>query len=408
MNFKKYFFKPITKNNRKLLLVLPILCLPFICLIFWSLRLAPSSKQGVQDESEGLLQLPSTDLNKEREMSKWDLYRNVDKDSADQQNSLESILGKWGERVEEIYPAGDQYAAQTPQFQGYEKQLYDKLAELDRSLNQVYDSDVHAKDLPIKKHIENSQLNEVNYEASLSEPHLSNAPMPLSQHDPEIEQLNTMLDKIIKIQGPTEPQDVTNIQEPQRRQSDNGNMNSTLISQVEQDSLSETAFNSTTFSFSHQSRNAVSAVVHGNQTVGNGSTLKLRLLDDFQVRNLSVPKGSFVYGTVQITGERMRVSVNQINLAGHIISTKLDVHDMDGIPGIYLPEMLERDVIVNSADQSVQSLGLGHNMQSAIVAEAANAGIQVAKSLFSKKAKLIKVELGSDYRILLKDISNFK
>ena len=75
---------------------------------------------------------------------------------------------------------------------------------------------------------------------------------------------------------------------------------------------------------------------------------------------------------------------------------------MDGIDGIYIPGAISRDVAKTSADRSLQTLGL-NGVTDSWGAQAAEMGIEAAKSLMSKKVKLIKVVIKAGYQVLLYD-----
>ena len=75
---------------------------------------------------------------------------------------------------------------------------------------------------------------------------------------------------------------------------------------------------------------------------------------------------------------------------------------MDGLDGIYIPGAITRDVAKQSADRAVQGIGFTA-LDPSIKVQAASAGIEAAKTLFSKKAKLIKVMVKAGYQVLLRD-----
>jgi hypothetical protein len=80
----------------------------------------------------------------------------------------------------------------------------------------------------------------------------------------------------------------------------------------------------------------------------------------------------------------------------------MEVYDMDGLAGIYIPGAISRDVAKQSTDNALQSVALG-SLDPSLGAQAASAGIETAKNLLSKKVKLVKVQVKAGYRILLKD-----
>jgi conjugative transposon TraM protein len=143
-------------------------------------------------------------------------------------------------------------------------------------------------------------------------------------------------------------------------------------------------------------------VIHETQTVVNGSTVKLRLVKDIFINGVLIPKDNFLFGTASLNGERLNIKISSIRFHNSLFPVELSVYDMDGISGIYIPGAITRDVAKQSADRATQGLGLT-TLDPSIGAQAANAGIEAARSLVSKKVKLIKVTLKAAYQVLLKD-----
>jgi len=75
---------------------------------------------------------------------------------------------------------------------------------------------------------------------------------------------------------------------------------------------------------------------------------------------------------------------------------------MDGMEGIYVQGSISRDVARQSGDNAVQSIGIG-SLDPSISAQATAAGIETAKTLLSKKTKLVKVFIKAGHKVLLKD-----
>ncbi|RYD97603.1 MAG: conjugative transposon protein TraM [Sphingobacteriales bacterium] len=101
-------------------------------------------------------------------------------------------------------------------------------------------------------------------------------------------------------------------------------------------------------------------------------------------------------------GERLAIEITTIRHGSSIFPVGLTVFDLDGLGGIYIPGAINRDVAKASADRSMQTLGVT-TLSDSWGAQAAGAGIEAAKGLFSKKVKLVKVNLKAGYAILLKD-----
>ena len=117
----------------------------------------------------------------------------------------------------------------------------------------------------------------------------------------------------------------------------------------------------------------------------------------------AIPRDLLGVGKGKVSGaERLKVVVNSIRYENNILPVSLDVYDLDGMAGIYIPGGISRDVSKESANEAISSIGL-NNLDPSLGAQAANAGIQTAKALLSKKVKLIQVTIKAGYKVLLKD-----
>ena len=117
---------------------------------------------------------------------------------------------------------------------------------------------------------------------------------------------------------------------------------------------------------------------------------------------MEIAKDEFVFGTASLSNERLKITINSIRCQNTILPVSLSVYDVDGIAGIYIPGSINRDVSKESADEAISTLGLTP-VDESVGAQAAVAGIQAAKTLASRKIRLIRVTIKSGYQVLLKD-----
>ena len=155
-------------------------------------------------------------------------------------------------------------------------------------------------------------------------------------------------------------------------------------------------------SLTSQEDNAIPAVIHDTQELVAGSTVKLRLTNDIFINGQLIPKDHFIYGTAAINEERLTVSINSIRSGNSLFPVAMSVYDLDGMEGLYIPGAIERDAAKQSSEQALQNMQF-MSMDQTLAAQAAGAGVEAAKGLFSKKAKLIKVTVKAGYQVLLKD-----
>jgi conjugative transposon TraM protein len=231
--------------------------------------------------------------------------------------------------------------------------------------------------------------------------------------DPEMQQLNGVMDKILDIQHPER------IKEKIRQTSEvnkgkvfavtsknNNDYNSLLTNNKNAPkatsslnrfySLDDIVYENS------DSENSIKAVVHQSQTLVDGSVVKLRLLTDVFINGSLVPKDHFVIGAASLNGERLIIKVQSIRNKNSLYTVDLTVCDMDGMEGIYIPGAITRDVAKQSAERAVQGIGFT-SLDPSLKVQAASAGIEAAKSLVSKKAKVVKVTVKAGYQVLLRD-----
>ena len=163
--------------------------------------------------------------------------------------------------------------------------------------------------------------------------------------------------------------------------------------------------------------NAIEAVVHGDAEeviVTNGSTVKLRLLQDIQVGEHLLPKHSIITGEVRINGERVHVMLTSVRIQASIIPIQLRVYDLDGHAGIYVPDMAMKNQIAQTSSQAVTGGSIqmpymipqGGKVGEMVVAQTAAQGVNMAangvRSIASKKISQQKATIKPNYKIYLK------
>ena len=103
-------------------------------------------------------------------------------------------------------------------------------------------------------------------------------------------------------------------------------------------------------------KNTIRACVHNDQTLMDGQTVKLRLLEPLQAGNIIVPKNSLVSGNAKVQGERLEILVSSLEYAGNIIPVELAVYDSDGQKGLSVPSSLEQEAAKEASTQSIEDV----------------------------------------------------
>ncbi len=412
-------------RQRRFMLVLPLLALPFMTLMFWSLGGGKVDKAEAQSAKQAgfNIKLPDANLKDEKPMDKMSYYDQAKLDSLKFQELVKndpnyrimdlSDSSGVGCQDKDIFPnAPARRGLNTSLYGGGSndpnaEKIYRKLAELDREMKKPADINNETAAYP-----GNNLLGKGNTPVNTGEVNrLEQMMQAMSQsdgEDPEMQQLNGMLEKILDIQHPDRVQEKLR----QTSESKRGQV-FTVSGKVKEDRISLLQTNAETTAtngfyslddntVTDNSQNAIQAVIHETQTIVNGSTVKLRLVNDVFIDGIHIPKDNFLFGTASLNSERLGIKINSIRYNNSLFPVELSVYDMDGLDGIYIPGAITRDVAKQSADRSMQTIGMT-SLDPSWGAQAASAGIEAAKTLFSKKVKLIKVTVKAGYQVLLRN-----
>lgn len=152
-------------------------------------------------------------------------------------------------------------------------------------------------------------------------------------------------------------------------------------------------------------KNTIRACIHQDQTIMDGQTVKLRLLEPLQAGNLVIPQNALVSGTGKVQGERLDIVVSSIEYRGNLLPVELAVYDSDGQKGLSVPSSLEQE----AAKEAMANIGAGLGTS---ISFAQSAGQQVAMDItrglmqggsqyLAKKFRTVKVHLKANYQVML-------
>jgi conjugative transposon TraM protein len=403
-------------RKRKALLVLPLLALPFITLAFWALGGGSGSKQQQVTQQGINTTLPDAQLSQASE-DKMSLYAKAATDSQTMGNragndlfTADSVLNKAADTM----PISDNQSDTGTGRKGYtdpnEAKVRSRLAQLEHTLNQ-----------PAPQSATVPQQQDVNDNFSRLQQSMQQTSQATGQEDPEMAQMNGMLEKILDIQHPDRVQQQLRTQslknrgrvypvskpEEQAAAALLPRVADTVIDGIRIPVYTPTAEKNSFYDIEREGDNdptrpAIPAVVQETQTVVAGSTIKLRLTEDILINGALIPANSFVFGTCTVNGERLKIDVPGIRYRNNLFPVNLSVYDLDALEGIRIPGAISRDASKEGADRAIQGVQL-MSLDPSIGAQAAGAGLEAAKGLFSKKVKLIRVTVKAGYPVLLMD-----
>ena len=395
--------KPILRK-RKFYLVLPLLTLPFVTLAFWALGGGKTSDEVKQ--ATGLnLNLPDANLEDDKNSDKLSFYNQADKDSLKREEALRNdpnynFKPDTGLSVLQMIPQNS-LQSNNPVDEN-EKRIYSKINELNKQISQPY--------VPASQIFSGEQKDINGKDLSVQVDKLQNMMKVMTENngsDSETTQLSGMMDKILDIQHPERVQERIKEKSVVKKNQVfpvESSLPDNSISLMQPQKLNEhnsfydLADTKTNDTIDH----AIEAVVHETQTLVSGSTVKLRLKNDIYINGILIPKNNFIYGTASLENERLNIVITSVRFQNNLLPVALQVYDMDGITGIYIPGSVSKDALKESAQQSMQGVELT-SLDPSVAAQVTTAGISAAKNLLSKRSKLIKVTLKAGYKVLLRD-----
>jgi conjugative transposon TraM protein len=410
-------------KKRKMLLVLPLLALPFITLLFWSMgggkEVAPGTE--ILEKRKFNTALPGPEFKEEIPLDKLSYYQKAAMDSLKRSELIkkdpnysssllisDSISGWSREPGMRSYARGNS-GLNTFSYQDQNtKMVYEKLEALQKAIKRPGLAEKQDHDMREFEHYGSSPESE---DMRKLEQLISVMGQPQGE-DPELRQLGGMLENILDIQHPARMEEkLSKVSEAKKEKSlrvvrKDGQNNLAAApdhrGNGQLDLQANSFYSLEEADTTHQGQNAIEAVIHLTQSIVNGSLVKLRLCNEVLIQGVEIPRNSFLFGTALLKAERLEIKITNIKYGNSIFPVELAVYDLDGIEGIYIPGAINRDVAKASADRSIQTLGVA-SLTDSWGAQAAGMGIEAAKSLLSKKVKLIKVMLKAGYRVLLYD-----
>lgn len=152
-------------------------------------------------------------------------------------------------------------------------------------------------------------------------------------------------------------------------------------------------------------KNTIAACIHTNQTITNGQSIRLRLLEPMDVEGMRIPRNTIVVGEAQIQGERLGIEVSSLEYQGTIIPVELSVFDTDGQAGIYIPDSQEvsaaKEVAANMGSSLGSSINISTDAGAQLASDLGKGLIQGTSQYIAKKMRTIKVHLKAGYRVML-------
>ena len=153
------------------------------------------------------------------------------------------------------------------------------------------------------------------------------------------------------------------------------------------------------------SKNTISAVVVGDQTISNGQTVKLRLTEPMWVGTRLIPRNTIVVGASRLNGERLEIEITSIESEGSVYEVELQVYDSDGQEGINIPNSMESEALqeigANMGSTVGSSINISTDAGAQIVSDVGRGLLNGVSQYLTKKVREVKVKLKANYRVML-------
>ncbi|HEX8041849.1 MAG TPA: conjugative transposon protein TraM, partial [Chryseosolibacter sp.] len=365
--------KPQTEKvlqNRRFFMVLPLLVLPFLTMIFWALGggQGTPAQASVIDFSGLNFTLPDAHFDEKEIWDKMTLYEMAERDSAryeearesdpyfdliafksQQELHLQQDTAKKSAGLIDSFPHKEKLAGD-PNEDRVNKKLQELYAEINKTTAQT--GEVKSR-RPVASMPSDPQFtSDVDRLENMMEMMQDDG-----QADPEMQQIESVLEKILDIQHPERVKEKLQAMDYQRKSNTlpvevaTNQENISMIGSnalelpgaLDSVSLSEglPLFRESQNGFfgledetfrENQAGNSIEAIIHDTQELVSGSTVKMRLLNDIQINGRLIPKDQFIYGVCSISGERLTVEISSIRRGNALLPVSLEVYDLDGLP----------------------------------------------------------------------------
>lgn len=134
--------------------------------------------------------------------------------------------------------------------------------------------------------------------------------------------------------------------------------------------------------------NLIKAIIDEDIKAVDGSRVRLRLLDDVEINETVVKKGTYIYAIMSgFGGQRVKGTIKSLLVDDRIVKVNLSLYDTDGLEGLYVPQSSFRETTKDVASSSmggsmsINDGGTGNSLS--------QWGIQAVQQAYSKTSNAI-------------------
>ena len=144
----------------------------------------------------------------------------------------------------------------------------------------------------------------------------------------------------------------------------------------------------------------IKAIIDEDIKAVDGSRVRLRLLDDVEINECVVKRGSYLYATMSgFSSGRVKGNITSILIEDELVKVSLSLYDTDGMEGLYVPNSQFRETskdVASGAMSGNMNMSMGSTTGNSLAQwgmQAVNNAYQKTSNAISKAIKKNKVKL---------------
>ena len=143
-----------------------------------------------------------------------------------------------------------------------------------------------------------------------------------------------------------------------------------------------------TLAQNEQEPKLIKAIIDENVKATDGSRVRLRLLDDVEINEHVVKRGSYLYATMSgFSSQRVKGSISSIMVDDELVKVNLSLYDTDGMEGLYVPSSQFRETTKDVASGAVSgNMNMGTNGTGSSLSQW---GMQAVQNAYQKTSSAI-------------------
>ncbi len=151
--------------------------------------------------------------------------------------------------------------------------------------------------------------------------------------------------------------------------------------------------------------NSIRATVLESQTIVGESFVQLRLSESLMISKQLVPKGTILTAGCRFQNGRLQLKIKAIEIKGNFLPVEINIYDLDGQQGLYVPYSSEfmamKEIAGNMSQTGGTSIMLTQNAKQQVAADLSRGLLQGISGHFARKVRVPKFRLKAGHQVFL-------